>query len=191
MKKMELSRLYRYDEVSKLYYIDVQLENYRDAYSDWDFSPFINRDLDDDLNEYLLECSYEITKKENLCIVFHILNQSKSMFREKKSVEGMSNYFSYRIRKMSNHRMRMFRNTISFLIVGSVLLFLGSILGTGFGHSMIINLVSEGFFIGGWVMIWEMFSTWFFNIRELTQTIKHYTRLRDTPIIFEYNEVDI
>lgn len=191
MKKIELSRLYRYNEIKNLYYIDVQLENYRDAYSDWDFSPFINRDLDDDLNEYLLECSYELSKKVNLCIVFHILNQSKSILKENKSREGMSNYFNYRIRKMHNQRIRLFRNTISFLIIGSVLLFVGSLLGKAFDHSMIINLASEGFFIGGWVMIWEMFSTWFFNIRELTQTIKHYTRLSDTPIIFKYNEVDV
>jgi multiple sugar transport system permease protein len=55
--------------------LDIQLENYRDAYSTWDYSPFINRDLDDNLMEYLLSCSYEIPRKKAIIIRFHLLHQ--------------------------------------------------------------------------------------------------------------------
>ncbi len=95
MKMKDLKRLYKYNHEKKTFVIDVQLEDYRDAYSEWDFSPFNNRDLDDDLTEYLLECSYEIPAKMPLVINFHILNQEKNDSREKKSISGMYNYFEY------------------------------------------------------------------------------------------------
>ncbi|MBF8984727.1 hypothetical protein IZY60_14380 [Lutibacter sp. B2] len=188
MKEKELKQLYRYEEKEVVYYIDVQLEDYRDAYSEWDYSPFNNRDLDDDLTEYLLECSFEIPFRYNIIINFHLLHQQISATREKRSIEGMYNYFAYKIRKIKNYRMRTLRDTIAFLIIGSVLLISGTITEKYVQNSMVIKLISEGLFIGGWVMIWEMFSSWFFNIKKLTDEIKHFTRLKSTRIIYTYKD---
>lgn len=187
MEKIDLKELYRYNPKKNIYFIDVQLEDYRDAYSDWDYSPFDNRDLDDDLTEYLLECSYELTRKTNIVIVFHILHQEKDEKREKRSRQGMYNYFGYTIRKLSNQRIRLIKDTGSFFIIGIALLSAGTVVHGFFAESMVLDLIGESFFIGGWVMIWEMFSTWFFNIKDLSHMIKHYIRLRNTPIIFTYN----
>ena len=186
MKKIDLKKLYRYDTEQDLYYIDVQLEDYRDAYSTWDYSSFNNRDLDDELTEYLLECAYELTTKNRIMIDFHILHQRRDGVREDRTKEGIYNYFNYRIRKLSNQRLRLIRDTFYFFMIGSLFLLAGSIIIHLFTETIITNLISEGFFIGGWVMIWEMFTTWFFNINKLTNTIKNYANLREIPIIFTY-----
>jgi hypothetical protein len=186
MKKIDLKRLYRYDMEKELYYIDIQLEDYRDAYSSWDYSSLNNRDLDDDLTEYLLECAYELTAKNKIMIDFHILHQDKDDTREERTREGIYNYFNYEIRKLSNQRLRLIRDTFYFFLIGSIFLLAGSIIAHLFTETIVTNLISEGFFIGGWVMIWEMFTTWFFNINKLTHTIKTYRKLRDIPIIFTY-----
>lgn len=190
MKNHELKELYQYNQKENICYIDVQLENYRDAYSDWDFSPFTNRDLDDDLNEYLLECSSEIPRKVDIVIIFHILNESKDHSREMRSIEGMHNYFRYKIRKLVNQRIRLLKRTVTFLFIGTILLLIGNIFSRITSSAIAYTLISEGFYIGAWVMIWEMFSIWFFNVRELTYIIKHYRRLSETPIQFRYNESD-
>ncbi|WXR61062.1 hypothetical protein WG909_12280 [Peptostreptococcaceae bacterium AGR-M142] len=188
MDKINLRNLYRYDSKTKTYYIDIQLEDYRDAYSDWDYSPFNNRDLDDDLTEYLLECSYELNGRKNIIIVFHILHQKKNLLRENKSREGMYNYFQYKIRKLNNQRVRLIKNTLNFFLIGIVLLLLRYITEINFQKSIITQLIEESFIIGGWVMIWEMFSTWFFNVKELSNNIKQYKKLKNIKIIFIYNE---
>jgi hypothetical protein len=186
MKLKELKRLYTYNEEKKTFIIDVQLEDYRDAYSEWDFSPFNNRDLDDDLTEYLLECSYEIPAKMPLIINFHILNQAKNDSREQKSIKGMYNYFEYEMRKLKNHRMRMIRDTIAFFAVGSILLLSGALLESYLPHSILNRVLIEGFSIGGWVMIWEMFSAWFFDIKKISYKIKHFMKLNESTIAYTY-----
>lgn len=188
MKKIELNRLYRYDKENEIYYIDVQLEDYRDAYSNWDYSSLSNRDLDDDLTEYLLECTFELAAKNKIVIDFHLLHQKRDAVRENRTREGIYNYFNYKLRKLLNQRLRLIRSTFYFFLIGSLFLLAGSVSIQFFAETIITNLISEGFFIGGWVMIWEMFSTWFFNIKDLTHTIKTYKRLRDVPIIFTYSE---
>jgi len=188
MKDKELRKIYRFSSKDNAYYLDIQLEDYRDAYSEWDYSPFINRDLDDDLIEYIMACSYEIPRSRNMIINFHLINQQYDAKREKRSIQGMYNYFDYRLRKIRNTRIRTFRDTIAFLVVGSILLVLGALADRYISGSIIAQLLSEGLFIGGWVMIWEMFSTWFFNIRNLTYEIKHFLRLKETSIIYEYKD---
>ncbi|MFA9378313.1 MAG: hypothetical protein ACERKZ_16450 [Lachnotalea sp.] len=188
MKKIELKSLYQYDQELGAYYIDIQLENYRDAYSDWDYSALNNRDLNDDLMKYLLECIYELTSKNKIIIVFHILYQIRDNTRENRTREGISNYFNYKIRQIRNQRFRLIRDTFYFLLIGTLFLFVGTIMSHFSNETIVTNLISEGFFIGGWVMIWEMFTTWFFNIKELSNVIKNYVRLKDVPIMFKYSD---
>ncbi|MFA9378750.1 MAG: hypothetical protein ACERKZ_18700 [Lachnotalea sp.] len=188
MKKIELKSLYRFDEELEAYYIDIQLENYRDAYSDWDYSALNNRDLNDDLMKYLLECIYELKTKNKIIIAFHILHQIRDDSRENRTKEGIYNYFNYKIRQIKNQRLRLIRDTFYFLLIGTIFLLLGTFISHFTGEAIIINLISEGFLIGGWVMIWEMFSIWFFNIKELSSIIKIYVHLMKVPIIFKYSD---
>lgn len=187
MKAKELKKIYKYSENNKTFLIDVQLEDYRDAYSDWDFSPFVNRDLDEDLTEYLLECSYEIPFKYDLIIRFYILNQVKSESREKKSITGMYNYFEYKIRHLKNYRMRVFRDIFYYLLFGTIMLVAGSYVDVFFPESIGMKVLSEGIFIGGWVMIWEMFSAWIFDVRKVSSKRRHFIRLKSTEIVYDYN----
>jgi hypothetical protein len=188
MKLNELKKLYKYNKEKDSFTIDVQLEDYRDAYSDWDFSPFVNRDLDEDLTEYLLECSYEIPLKYNLTIDFHILNQEYNIAREEKSILGMHNYFKYQLRKLKNYYLRIVREIVTYLVIGSILLLAGFYFDSFFSESLLLSVVSEGLFIGGWVMLWEMFSAWLFDIQKAKNKFKHFERLNQSTIIYSYLE---
>ncbi len=187
-KENELKKLYNYSEKDDTFYLDIQLDDYRDAYSDWDYSPFVNRDLDEDLLEYIMSCSYEIPMKKTIVVQFHLLNQTFDLSREKKSIEGMYNYFKYNMRNLTNSRLRMIRNTLTFFIMGTALLFTASLVNVNADGKMLTKLLSEGLFIGGWVMIWEMFSIWFFQINSLSHKIKHFKRLTQTKIVYGYYE---
>lgn len=187
MKEKELRKLYRYSETKNAYCLDIQLENYRDAYSNWDYSPFINRDLDDNLMEYLLACSYEIPRKKTIIIRFHLLHQLRDASREQKSIDGMYNFFQYRIRKIKHDRLHLIRDTVSFLFIGTALLIIANITSVNIHDVFWNNLLSEGLSIGAWVMIWEMFSIWFFKVNSLSNRIKHYQRLGKATIVYTYN----
>lgn len=186
MKVKELKKIYNYDQEQEAFILDVQLEDYRDAYSEWDYSPFSNRDLDEDLCEYLLDCSYEISIKNKLDIDFHILNQDQNTSREKKMRIGMQNYFMYQIRKLENQKLRIIKDIVRYLILGGSLLVLGSYVKQFKSNFFMINILSEGFLIGGWVMLWEMFSAWFFDMKKINMKASHFDRLFQANIKFSY-----
>lgn len=188
MKLRELNKIYDYHADAKRFIINVELEDYRDAYSEWDFSPFTNRDLDDDLIEYILECSYEIPLKYNLGINFHILYQEQSTQREDRSIIGMRNFFMLEIRKLQNKKMRVYRDILTFLVIGSCLLVAGYYLSDIDIGSVAGTIVSEGLSIGGWVMFWEMFSSGFFEMKDIRIQKKHFERLNKAWLVFSYDK---
>lgn len=188
MKKKELKKIYKYDEETNGFVLEVQLEDYRDAYSNWDFSPFINRDLDEDLTEYLLDCSFEIPMKYQVLIKCYILNQDINQKREDKSILGMHNYFEYQIRKLRKKMLRVVRDILSFTFIGGLLLLAGTYLDGNISDSILLKVFSEGLFIGGWVMLWEMFSAWFFDMKKLRNKSKHFKRLSNSKIIYIYEK---
>ncbi|QRN86397.1 hypothetical protein JR334_04005 [Clostridia bacterium] len=186
MDKRDLGKSYEYDEINKRFILDVQLEDYRDAYSDWDFSPFTNRDLDEDLTEYLLECSYEIPMKYDLLIKFYILNQEINQKREDRSIKGMHNYFEYQLRRIKKNKLRVLREIVSYTFIGGILLTAGYYLESHGSESIFFSVLDEGLFIGGWVMLWEMFSAWFFDMKKIINKGKHFERLNNSKIIYSY-----
>ncbi len=188
MKKIELKELYRYDKVEKAYNIDIHLDFYRDVYSEWDYSPLSNRDLDEDLLEYLMSCSYEIPLKNKLLINFYLPSDIKEESREKKSIVGINNYFSYRIRKTHVERFRMIKNTMVYLFVGIVLLLAAYMFQNIITNNFLLHILPEGLLIGAWVLIWEIFSIWFFQISKLGYDLKHYKRIKESTIIYKYRQ---
>ena len=188
MLKKELKKIYAFEGTESRFFIDVQLEDYRDAYSEWDFSPFINRDLDEDLIDFLLECSYEIPRKYPVTIRLHILHQTYDALREGRSLQGMKNFFVYQMRKIRNKKLRVYKDILTYLIIGIVLLLAGFYSHRILEENMAITVLSEGLFIGGWVMMWEMFSAWFFDVKKLNRMKRHFQRLHDCDIEFSYGK---
>lgn len=186
MKLSELKKIYEFSAADDAFLIEVQLDQYQNVYSDWDFSPFINRDLDKDLTEYLLDCSYEIPLKYKLVIVFFILNQDENKSREDRSIIGIHNYFKYQLRKLKTQRWMVFRDIVTFAIVGAGLLFTSMTIKKYISESFASIVFTEGLVIGGWVMFWEMFSAFFFSMSDVRYKKKHFDRLNSSGIEYRH-----
>ncbi len=83
----------------------------------------------------------------------------------------------------------MIKDIARFLLLGSALLVLGFYLKEVYSDSIVLTLLSEGFFIGGWVMLWEMFSAWFFEIKKLKMKSDHFERLFQSGIKYSYRNI--
>ncbi len=185
MKERFLQQIYPYDPNLEIYQVVINLDDYRDVYSDWDYSPLVNRDLDDDLFDYLMGCSREIGLKRSMEVIFYIPGSIVDKSREAKSITGFSRYFSYRIRKVKGERGRVLRKSGILFSVGSLFLLAANTLQHQVGLNFTGELVSEGLFIGAWVAIWEIFSVFFFDIQELNWKIRHFERLREIPVRYQ------
>ena len=168
--------------------IDIQLDGYRDVYSEWDYSPFQNRDLDDDFVDYLLECSYEIGFRYNMKVVFHLPKTIKDESKEIKSTTGIRHFFAYQYKRNKSHMIRVIRDTVVFFLLGTIMITISTLLNNALDISLFKQVVIEGLYIGGWVMMWEMFSTWFFQVNKYRNKLKHFRRLEN--IEYEYYYAD-
>jgi len=181
--------IYRYSKELNTSFIDIEIDFYREIYNEWDFSPFTNRDIDQDLMEFLESCAGEINRRHKICIVFHIPEALRDAEKEEKSVNGFGNYFSYELRKQENKRKTIAWQAAYSGFFGLIFLFLGTS-ATKFleSHESYEQLafLAEGFFIGGWVLIWELFATAFFKSKELFGRERTLKRLRDAKIVFNY-----
>ena len=189
MKEIVLKKLYRYDEGLRQYYIDVQLDHYRDAYSDWDYAPFAYRDMNDGLTAYLLACASELLSKK-VVMNFHILDHDQNKAREEGSIRSIYHNFDYKLRGLRHHRMREVRETVIFFVIGFMFLSAGTAIESYIANDFLEQVISEGLFIGGWVMVWEMFTKWLFDIRKISYEIKRFKWLMSLDIIYSYPKIE-
>ena len=184
--KFALRKIYHFDEIKGVFHIDIDLDYYRELYSEWDFSPQRNRDLDEDLFEYLVDCCDEIPTHHPVAIAINLPAAVYDSTREKRATQGFHNFFTYRIRREKNRYRGYFLKIIKYLCIGSFLLIAASMLEnffTGLSHT---ELIVEGLVIGAWVSIWEVFSVIFFKLADHRKKIKVIRRLLAADTVYRY-----
>ncbi len=187
--KFDPRTIYRYDKELGVIYIDIDLDFYRELYSEWDFSPQRNRDLDEDLLEYLVSCCDEIPARYPLAIAINLPAAVYDATREERATQGFHNFFTYRIRREKIRYRRNYVKIFKYLLIGALLLIAASLLEQfplGLPHS---ELLAEGLVIGAWVSIWEVFSVIFFKLSEHREKIDVFRRLLAAAIVYRYRPV--
>ncbi|NLT18711.1 MAG: hypothetical protein BWX72_01346 [Firmicutes bacterium ADurb.Bin080] len=179
-----LKDVYKYYETDNSYHVVIDLDTYRDIYSEWDYSPFNNRELDGSLLRYIMECSYEIGLKKNMALDFYVPDNIVSDEKEQKSIEGFRRYFNYQIRKIKSEMMDSLKKLFVLILVGTALLTAGNVINAVIPERIAAEIVSEGLIIGAWVAVWEIFHTLFFSVSDIFKKLKHYERLRRIPITY-------
>lgn len=185
-KKFDPRQVYRFDPESGSFYIDIALDYYRELYSAWDFSPQYNRDLDEDLVEYLTDCCEELPRRSTLVISMSLPQNVYDPLKEERARKGFSNFFTYQIRRETARSKNYYFKIAKFLCLGFVLLILAALMKNLFNHTDLTEIFTEGFIIGAWVSIWEVFSILFFKLSEHQQKIATYQRLHRAQISYRY-----
>jgi hypothetical protein len=186
MKKPYLKKIYRFDNLKEAYIIDIDLDYYQEIFNDWDASPVRKKDLDPELVHYLESSSGEISRKNKLTIHFSLPINQKDKSKEKKVLAGIRNYYNstlYFTRKELNFSLR---KIALFITLGFSFILFAYLAQNQLNLNLGFDVLIEGVFIGGWVLLWEAFSLFFFSMYELRKKKSMYTRFLDSDIIFEY-----
>ncbi|KGE73372.1 hypothetical protein [Spirochaeta lutea] len=183
---LDPKKIYRFDKSRKAFHIDVRIGVYRDIYNDFDFSPLQNRDLDKDLIEYLAECSYEIPLKNQVIVNFYMPQGIRDRSREQNSVKGFHHYFLYTQRKLHTERRELLRNLTLYGFSGFLFLVFAYLTQEHLSTSGLLSILPEGLYIGGWVLLWEIFEVIFFTLRQINRKIRIYKRLSESEILYHY-----
>jgi len=188
MKKSYLKKIYRFDNQKEAYIIDVDLDYYEEIFNDWDASPVRKKDLDPDLVHYLETSSEEIPKRNNLTLHFSLPLAQKDKEKEKKVLAGIRNYYNSTLYFTKKDLSYNFRKIAFFITLGFSFILFAYLAQNELNLNLGFDVLIEGVFIGGWVLLWEAFSLFFFSMHELRKKRRMYLRYLDSDIVFDYRQ---
>ncbi|QUH25860.1 hypothetical protein [Serpentinicella alkaliphila] len=184
-KKRYFQHLYKYDELSNTYLIEVSLDSYDDVYDDWDASPFKKRDIEDEFNDFVVNSSQDIPFNHDIKIVLYLPESKKDEQKEATLISAYKNYYAYALDRLDKRKSILYEKTIFYLLFSVFMLSIGYFFFRG-TMTIFSNILHEGIFIGGWVFLWEFFTSIFITRRELHEEYKIFKRLYKANIIFIY-----
>lgn len=177
-------QIYRLDEATNCYMIEIALDQYTDIFNEWDPAPFKRREIDPDLVLYLEGSSQEISSHYPIELCFTLPKGTRNERLEQESREGIKNSFSFKMYLLRKELKKTNRQMIRLALLGLGFLWIGTVFSSRFEDTDLVSILSESIFIGGWVLIWEAVSLFFFTNRELYDHYQTYKRLLNAPVFF-------
>ena len=137
--------------------IEVRLRELAQLFNSMDPSPFIDRDLDADAEEFIVSWARELPGTTEFELVIHVATVPPAD-RAAGAGEAVRHYFASRAEIRQREFRRLMRQGRVSLAVG--LLFLGvcvvlSEIVTTMGYGTTGEIVRESLLIGGWVAMWR------------------------------------
>ena len=184
-KKLETLRLYRTNPENNAYLIEVSLEDYSELFNGWDASPVRRKDLEPELLDYLEEAGTEIPIKQSIEMVFYLPKDKRDAEKDERSILTIQNNFKVVNQMIQKKIERNYRRLLVYVTLSLIFLVAAYLLRNVTTLSLLTNIMIEGFFIGGWFLLWEAFSLFFFDTHEFKIRQKIFKRFIDSKILFK------
>jgi len=164
--------------------IEINLNRLGQLFNSLDPSPFHERDLDHDAEEYIVDSAEEIPRQRPLCLVIDLPADQLPTPGSFDLAEAIHNYFSYREANERRRLRLLFRDGRIALVTGIAFLF-GCVLlrevAFSFGRGAAAEIIGESMLIIGWVAMWrplEIFLYEWVPLRRRCRTLAKLARMR-------------
>jgi hypothetical protein len=163
--------------------IEVFVDRVEQLFNSMDPSPFHERDLDDDAEEFIVGWAREFPRHDPVTLVVHV-NQLPANQDAQHLVEtAVHNYFAYR-EKLNRFEFRyLLKRGRDSLIVG--LAFLAACVLTSQllqRSGMLPIILREGLIIGGWVAMWRPMEIFLYEWWPLLRKGRLYQKLSQMDV---------
>lgn len=161
--------------------IELRLRSIDQLFNSMDPSPFIERDLAREAEEFIVSWAREHSHDAALHLVLHLETPAQSAgHSQEQVVQAIHNYFEYHERLKRLELRELFRRGRSSLVIG--LLFLTSCLfASGWvdraGDTALHDVLRESLLIGGWVAMWRPLEIYLYDWWPLRRAIQTDARL--------------
>lgn len=173
-----------YNQERDIYLIEIKLIRLQQLFNSLDPSPFLEKDLDDDAEAYILQAASEFPSKVPIKLVFYV---PEPLYEEALKVvpNAIHNYFEYRSDAAMKEIRYILRQGRTSLMIG--LVFLGLCLSLNrilslLHDSVIVNIFTEGLLIIGWVAMWRPLEIFLYDWFPIYQNQRIYQKLSHITI---------
>lgn len=187
-KRVTTKAMYDYNSDTDTYHVNIRVANYNELFNKWDFSPYHEKDLEPELADYLESCFRELPAGSNVVVSFHLPQAVSNPDLEKQFTRSIYYHLSYRRSRLELKKRAVWRDTMQYTGFGIAFVVFAQALPKMLDAFLLGTILSEGLFIGGWVLLWEAFSQIFFRSRQLKRERELNQRLQDATYRFVYED---
>ncbi len=160
--------------------IELVLRNVMQLFNSLDPSPFHEKELDPDAEEYIFNAVVDQPKTNPVKMAIYIPEKSFSNATRDSIILGIHNHFIYKSSVSDRELRRLFERGRIVLIIAVVSLF-GSLLGrqllSMLEQSLLIRMAEEGLLIFAWVTLWEPVYIFIYGWWPIIQKRKIYDKI--------------
>lgn len=166
--------------------IEVRIRELAQLFNSLDPSPFHERDLDRDAEEYIVSWARELPSDAPLRIIVHLPEEEARKAQERGLGAALANYFAEQAATQQRELNELFRVGRRYLLIGSLVLIaclLGSQMArTHLGTGPMEGVVAESLILVGWVANWKPIETFLYDWWPFKRRRDLYRRLAQAHV---------
>ncbi len=160
--------------------IQLELRNINQLFHSMDPSPFREKDLDTNAEEFIVSWARELPKTAEFLLKIHLADSPSADMDENAIGDAVRNYFNYRADQFALRQRELLREGCINLVIG--LTFLATCLLIAryllqFGSGAVIVITQEGLIIIGWVAMWRPMQIFLYDRWPIRRMQTLYRRL--------------
>lgn len=173
--------------------IRLRLRDLAQLFNSMDPSPFVDRDLDADAEEYIVSWARELPASSGLELVIELATPTRAD-RIAGVEDAVRRYFATRASIKRLEFAHMMRRGRLSLIVGIVFLTTCLMMGglvAKHAHGSVADIVTEGLTIAGWVALWRPLEIYLYDwwpLLEERRRLDLLAKIRVTMLVPEHVE---
>ena len=166
--------------------IEIRIKSVNQLLNSFDPSPFQERDIDDDAEEFIVGSAIESRHAETFRIVVQMPVEECESEGARGLASAVAKHFGYRVRVMKRELSELFRSGRLYLAVGlSIFAFctlLAQLLRQAFPDNALADGVEQGLIIIGWVANWKPVEILLYDWWPLRRRIRLFQRLASADV---------
>ena len=171
--------------------IEVNLQDLEQFFNTMDPSPFHKKDLDDELEEFIVSWATEYPLHEPLRLIVYLQNRPADTDVQSVIERAVHNYFAYNTDLNHREFKLLLREGRTSLLIG--LVFLTFCLSGGQMASRLqipgASIVETSLTIAGWVAMWHPMDVFLYGWWPLRRAGKVYRKLSTIPVEVRYSNI--
>jgi len=166
--------------------IEIRIKSVNQLFNSFDPSPFQERDIDDDAEEFIVGSALEHRHAETFRVVVQMPGEECESEGARGLASAVAKHFDYRVGVMKRELGELFRSGRLYLAVGlSIFAFctlLAQLVRQAFPDNAFAGGVEQGLIIIGWVANWKPVEILLYDWWPLRRRIRLFERLAKAEV---------
>lgn len=165
--------------------IEVHVGEVRQLFNSMDPTPFRERDLDPQAEEFIAGWASELHGDVPLCLVVHVDRAATSEADVAMVREGVRVFFQQRAAVTRRRLRQLFQVGRTALVIGTAALALSIVLGdvlANVGGARFGGVFRESLLIGGWVAMWRPLEVFLYDWWPIRAEARRFDRLSEMAV---------